>query len=137
MHALSLLASLLPLVKATLHNQCYCVTWNEQQPWSQNAELTEYICVKQYPDVAQYDKILKRCVNVTAGWVFVGQKWENQCKDASSHGYFPITRLLWAPALIDFKTHSEDERQDSSLNEQLSVELMFTITTSHAIIIVI
>ncbi|KAG5987284.1 hypothetical protein E4U52_007725 [Claviceps spartinae] len=102
MHALSLLAILLPLVKATLHNQCYCVTWNEQQPWSQNAELTEYICVKQYPDVAQYDKILKRCVNVTAGWVFVGQKWENQCKDASSHGYFPIVNgsadLSVAPA---------------------------------------
>ncbi|KAG6078489.1 hypothetical protein E4U15_004233 [Claviceps sp. LM218 group G6] len=101
MHALSLLALLLPLVKANLHNQCDCMTWNQQQPWIHNAELTEYICVKEYPGAAQFDKVLKRCV-ANPGWTFDGQAWEDQCKYASAHGYYPIKNgkedLWWAPA---------------------------------------
>ncbi|KAG6093371.1 hypothetical protein E4U14_000319 [Claviceps sp. LM454 group G7] len=89
MHALSLLALFLHLVKANLHNQCYCMTWRPHTDWIHNTMLTEYICTQQYPGAAQFDTVTGRCV-VKAGWVFDGQTWEGQCKDGAFQGYFPI-----------------------------------------------
>ncbi|KAG6025616.1 hypothetical protein E4U40_002592 [Claviceps sp. LM458 group G5] len=100
MHALSLLALLLPLVKARLHDECDCMTWRPQTEWHHNELMTEYICTQNYKGAAQYDTVTKRCV-VNPGWQLDGDMWEEDCKAAASHGYFPIKNgkpdLWWAP----------------------------------------
>ncbi|KAG6180590.1 hypothetical protein E4U24_003556 [Claviceps purpurea] len=101
MHALSLLALLLPLVKAKFYDECKCSSYNVGSDWEQNDVLTEYICTVNYRTAAQYDRITKRCVANPDWGTFDGGLWSEDCKAASVHGYFPIKNgkpdLWWAP----------------------------------------
>lgn len=48
MHAISILAFLLPLVAAHGHKQCDCMTWADGQDWGHNEILTHFVCVEDY-----------------------------------------------------------------------------------------
>ncbi|KAG6111263.1 hypothetical protein E4U13_004911 [Claviceps humidiphila] len=83
MHALSLLAFLLPLAAASTHAQCDCMSWSEGKPWIHDADLTQAVCESAfYKNKATYDPKTKRCVagaEATKFWID-GHTWETQCK---------------------------------------------------------
>lgn len=47
MHALSLLAVLLPLAAANMHKQCDCWSFDTDK-WEYNTGLTNYVCDQYY-----------------------------------------------------------------------------------------
>ncbi|CCE29363.1 hypothetical protein E4U22_004117 [Claviceps purpurea] len=91
MHALSLLALLLPLAVADTHDQCDCMSWGGAQgnSWGHNAVLTQWVCQSFYPNKGQWDASSKRCVGIN-GNKFDGDTWEGYCKAAGKWGYHKI-----------------------------------------------
>ncbi|KAG5954446.1 hypothetical protein E4U58_007600 [Claviceps cyperi] len=89
MHALSLLALLLPLAAANNHLQCDCMSWNQGENWVHNAMLTQWVCWSFYQNQAIYDSRQGRCV-ATPGNKIGGEPWEKHCKDSGASGYYPI-----------------------------------------------
>ncbi|KAG6084812.1 hypothetical protein E4U30_004480 [Claviceps sp. LM220 group G6] len=90
MHAISILALLLPLVAAHSHKQCDCMTWSDGQDWGHNAILTHFVCVEDYNHRAVYDDATKRCV-VTGDNRIDGDEWESLCRRYGVvEGFAPI-----------------------------------------------
>ncbi|KAG5951913.1 hypothetical protein E4U58_001021 [Claviceps cyperi] len=90
MHALSLLALLLPLVAARKHKQCDCMSWSPGGQWIHNADLTHWVCNVYYQEVnydSKFDASTGRC-QTDGKWKIDGDDWENQCKSEGSTGYF-------------------------------------------------
>ncbi|KAG6155902.1 hypothetical protein E4U37_000789 [Claviceps purpurea] len=86
MHALSLLALLLPLAAANTHAQCDCMSWSEGQDWIHNAGLTQAVCDSSfYKNKAKFNPTTNRCEGLTNFWID-GKTWEDQCK-SSGKGY--------------------------------------------------
>ncbi|KAG6024411.1 hypothetical protein E4U40_003297 [Claviceps sp. LM458 group G5] len=81
MHALSLLALLLPLVAAKTHKQCGCRTYTADKGWETNIVLARW---------ASWDDKAQRCAERTDK--IDGQTFEDQCKFFGTQGgYYPIT----------------------------------------------
>ncbi|KAG6030698.1 hypothetical protein E4U40_007689 [Claviceps sp. LM458 group G5] len=89
MHALSLLALLLPLVAADTHSRCTCQSWSTGQAWGVNQMLSYFVCSQDYRDVAKFNVYTNRCEGLN-GYKFDGDTWEGHCKEAGK-GYYPIT----------------------------------------------
>ncbi|KAG6057756.1 hypothetical protein E4U17_000971 [Claviceps sp. LM77 group G4] len=85
MHALSLLALLLPLVAAKGHKLCTCRTYTAAQGWETNPVLARW---------ALWDDKSQRCVARPDGPVddkIDGDTWEKQCAFyGTQDGYYPI-----------------------------------------------
>ncbi|KAG6116908.1 hypothetical protein E4U14_008282 [Claviceps sp. LM454 group G7] len=91
MHALSLLAVLLPLVAADMHKQCDCWSFDTDK-WEYNTGLTNYVCDTYYGGqnhLAVYDDGLGRCLSRDKK--IDGDEWETLCKISGQNGYYPIT----------------------------------------------
>ncbi|KAG5919261.1 hypothetical protein E4U61_001021 [Claviceps capensis] len=90
MHALSLLALLLPLAAGNKHYQCNCMSWTAGpgQNWIHDATLSHYVCHHYYGNDAVWNANQGLCL-AKPGYKFDGQPWENNCKDAIS-GFYPI-----------------------------------------------
>ncbi|KAG5934405.1 hypothetical protein E4U59_006248 [Claviceps monticola] len=90
MHAISLLAFLLPLVAARNHKQCDCWSFNDDG-WSYNTGLTHYVCNSFYQDnhLALYDDGLGRCLSRDEK--LDGDEWDLLCKQAGQNGYHVVT----------------------------------------------
>ncbi|KAG6090494.1 hypothetical protein E4U30_001148 [Claviceps sp. LM220 group G6] len=91
MHALSLLALLLPFAAANPHKRCDCMSWTQETGWIHNADLTHWVCKVYYKEVdynSRFDASTGRCV-VDGSLKIDGQTWENQCKEEAS-GYFRL-----------------------------------------------
>ncbi|KAG5957811.1 hypothetical protein E4U58_005642 [Claviceps cyperi] len=99
MHALSLVALLLPLVAANKHKECDCWSWDTNK-WEYNTVLTNYVCNMYYSDnnIAVYDDGLGRCLSRTGQ--IDGDQWEGLCKTAGGNGYHSITNT----GLIDLNS---------------------------------
>ncbi|KAG6161075.1 hypothetical protein E4U22_002229 [Claviceps purpurea] len=92
MHALSLLALLLPLVAAAKHDQCDCMSWYQGGKWDHNRYLTKWICkyTDAYgPDKTRFDEHSGQCVGIN-GFQINGAEWEGNCKRVGVQGYYPI-----------------------------------------------
>ncbi|KAG6090493.1 hypothetical protein E4U30_001149 [Claviceps sp. LM220 group G6] len=92
MHALSLLAILLPLVAAKPHGACDCMSWTQETGWIHNADLTHWVCTVYYKEVhynSRFDANSGQCV-VDGDWKIDGQTWENQCKEEGADGYHAL-----------------------------------------------
>ncbi|KAG6027282.1 hypothetical protein E4U19_002115 [Claviceps sp. Clav32 group G5] len=89
MHALSLLALLLPLAAADTHKECDCMSWKQGESWGHNAVLTQWVCQSFYPNKGQWNDSSKRCVAIN-GNKFDGDTWEGYCKAAGRWGYHAI-----------------------------------------------
>ncbi|KAG5945378.1 hypothetical protein E4U59_005916 [Claviceps monticola] len=92
MHALSLLALLLPFVVADKHDQCDCMSWTQETGWIHNPTLTHWVCQVHYTEVhygSRFDKDTGRCV-VDGQWKIEGQDWEDACKREGSEGYLDL-----------------------------------------------
>ncbi|KAG5942808.1 hypothetical protein E4U59_000887 [Claviceps monticola] len=91
MHALSLLAILLPLAAADTHNWCSCQSWTAgpQANWGVNQMLSYFVCSQDYKGVAKFNVNTNRCEGQN-GYKLDGDTWEGHCK-AAGQGYFPIT----------------------------------------------
>ncbi|KAG6272853.1 hypothetical protein E4U47_002296 [Claviceps purpurea] len=89
MHALSLLALLLPFVVADKHRQCDCMSWTQKSGWIHNPDLTHWVCHVYYKEVhyqSRFDKDTGRCV-VDGDWKIKGQDWEDACVREGQAGY--------------------------------------------------
>ncbi|KAG6303751.1 hypothetical protein E4U09_005790 [Claviceps aff. purpurea] len=77
MHALNLLALLLPLAAANTHGQ----------DWIHNAGLTQAVCDSSFHKkrYAKFNPTTNRCEGLTNFWID-GKTWEDQCK-SSGKGY--------------------------------------------------
>ncbi|KAG6231323.1 hypothetical protein E4U25_007004 [Claviceps purpurea] len=87
MHALSLLALLLPLVAANTHKQCGCRTYTADHGWETNTDLAHW---------AIWDDYAQRCAarEDTDDYLIDGQIWENQCiYYGTQAGYYPLNAL--------------------------------------------
>ncbi|KAG6310416.1 hypothetical protein E4U22_003278 [Claviceps purpurea] len=86
MHALSLLALLLPLVAANTHKDCTCRTYTAAHGWETNPVLAHW---------ALWDDKSQRCVARPDGPVdnkIDGDTWESKCiLYGTQDGYYPIT----------------------------------------------
>ncbi|KAG6029038.1 hypothetical protein E4U40_000713 [Claviceps sp. LM458 group G5] len=91
MHAISLLAFLLPLVAAKDHHECDCWSFNDPDGWGYNTVLTNYVCDNYYQDkkIAVYDDGSGRCNS--RGKHLDGDEWDLMCKEAGQNGYHAIT----------------------------------------------
>ncbi|KAG6155899.1 hypothetical protein E4U47_000297 [Claviceps purpurea] len=91
MHALSLLAILLPLAAADTHNWCSCQSWTSgpNAKWGVNQMLSYFVCSQDFKGVAKFDVNTNRC-NGLNGYKIDGDTWNGHCK-AAALGYFPIT----------------------------------------------
>ncbi|KAG6054744.1 hypothetical protein E4U17_003507 [Claviceps sp. LM77 group G4] len=88
MHALNLLALLLPFVAAKKHDQCDCMSWTKETGWIHNQYLTHWVCHVHYREVeyqSRFDIDTGRCV--VDGWKIKGQDWEDACKEEGRDGY--------------------------------------------------
>ncbi|KAG6052961.1 hypothetical protein E4U17_005171 [Claviceps sp. LM77 group G4] len=98
MHALSLLAVLLPLVSplvaANLHSQCDCRTWTDSPEggeWGYNRDLTRWLCYHVYTNTASWSEDYGRCVATVE--MFDGQPWEDKCVEVGvKEGYYRFDR---------------------------------------------
>ncbi|KAG6293019.1 hypothetical protein E4U09_003164 [Claviceps aff. purpurea] len=91
MHAISLLAFLLPLVAARNHKQCDCWSFNDPDGWGYNTGLTHYVCNNYYSEkkTALYDDGLGRCLSRNEQ--IDGDEWQLLCQQAGQNGYHAIT----------------------------------------------
>ncbi|KAG6020994.1 hypothetical protein E4U19_002110 [Claviceps sp. Clav32 group G5] len=90
MHALSLLALLLPFVVAKKHDQCDCMSWTKETGWIHNKDLSHWVCKVHYAAAdygSRFDVDTGRCV-ADGDWKIDGQDWENACIDEGHSGYF-------------------------------------------------
>ncbi|KAG5943563.1 hypothetical protein E4U60_006580 [Claviceps pazoutovae] len=101
MHALSLLALLLPLAAGNKHYQCDCMSWTAGpgQNWIHDATLSHYVCFQYYGKDGVWNANQGLCV-AKPGFKFDGQSWENNCKDAIS-GYYPVVTDDYNNELLD------------------------------------
>ncbi|KAG6272198.1 hypothetical protein E4U48_003242 [Claviceps purpurea] len=96
MHALSLLALLLPLVAANTHKQCGCRTYTADHGWETNTDLAHWVCNKFFRPTALWDRTAQRCAarEDTDDYLIDGQIWENQCiYYGTQAGYYPLNAL--------------------------------------------
>ncbi|KAG6209988.1 hypothetical protein E4U50_002784 [Claviceps purpurea] len=99
MHALSLLALLLPLVAADGFSQCNCQTASDNGVWTYDPVLTHWVCYKSYTSVANFDTSVGGCVDPSAN--IDGDTWQKLCIEAGvTNGYYafdfkgaPITNV--------------------------------------------
>ncbi|KAG5931818.1 hypothetical protein E4U60_005748 [Claviceps pazoutovae] len=99
MHALSLLALLLPLVAADSFSQCDCKTASDDGKWTSDPALTHWVCYNSYANTANFDANVGGCVSTQAN--IDGDTWQQSCIDAGvSSGYYafgsdgkPITNV--------------------------------------------
>ncbi|KAG6099861.1 hypothetical protein E4U14_007187 [Claviceps sp. LM454 group G7] len=89
MHALSLLALLLPLVAANRHKQCDCMSWKSGEDWTHNEMLSYFVCWNDFKGQAKFNFNTKRCEALPGQWID-GDTWEGHCKSAGL-GYFPVS----------------------------------------------
>ncbi|KAG6083471.1 hypothetical protein E4U16_004160 [Claviceps sp. LM84 group G4] len=92
MHALSLLALLLPLAAANKHYRCGCMSWSPgpAQSWIHDSALAHYVCFNSYADNAMWNARDGLCL-AKPGFKFDGQPWENDCKNAIGEFYRVVT----------------------------------------------
>ncbi|KAG6111265.1 hypothetical protein E4U13_004913 [Claviceps humidiphila] len=89
MHALSLLALLLPLAAADGPSSCDCMSWSKGQSWIHNQMLSYFVCWNDYKGLAKFNLNTNRC-EVLPGQSIDSGTFELHCK-AAGLGYFPIT----------------------------------------------
>ncbi|KAG5988965.1 hypothetical protein E4U52_006071 [Claviceps spartinae] len=103
MHALSLLAILLPLVAAKSHGACDCMSWTQETGWIHNADLTHWVCMVDYKYNrynSRFDADTGRCV-ADGDMKIDGQTWEDQCKEEGAAGYFRLDPKTGATLDVD------------------------------------
>ncbi|KAG6276063.1 hypothetical protein E4U47_000298 [Claviceps purpurea] len=88
MHALSLLALLLPLAAGNKHYQCDCMSWTAGENWIHNAALSHYVCHHYYTNDGVWNANSGLCL-AKPGYKFDGEPWEKNCKEAIS-GFYPV-----------------------------------------------
>ncbi|CCE29235.1 uncharacterized protein CPUR_02928 [Claviceps purpurea 20.1] len=81
MHALNILALLLPLVAAEAF-RCNCKSMKKFKVGHPNMHLTEYVCRYYFRDTATYNDGLDECVT-TPGNTIDEMLWEEDCKHAA------------------------------------------------------
>ncbi|KAG6114596.1 hypothetical protein E4U14_001352 [Claviceps sp. LM454 group G7] len=100
MHALSLLALLLPLVAAdTGYAQCDCQTASGSgQTLTYNHDLSRWLCYHIYTNIALWNENVGRCV-ATQQYI-AGDVWQQNCIQIGLQGYYafdsngnPITNV--------------------------------------------
>ncbi|KAG6043801.1 hypothetical protein E4U39_004129 [Claviceps sp. Clav50 group G5] len=90
MHALSLLALLLPLAAAHEHYHCGCMSWSPGQNWIHDSALAHYVCFNNYADQAIWNARDGLCL-AKPGFKLSGQPWEDACKAATGEFYPVVT----------------------------------------------
>ncbi|KAG6113042.1 hypothetical protein E4U13_004033 [Claviceps humidiphila] len=88
MHALSLLALLVPFVAAKWYS-CDCGSLNEKGESVANVQLTQWVCLKSYKGQAVFDADLKRCVATSGNTIDEGI-FGSFCQAAATNGFYPI-----------------------------------------------
>ncbi|KAG6082813.1 hypothetical protein E4U15_002260 [Claviceps sp. LM218 group G6] len=104
MHALSLLALLLPIVAVNGYTQCDCQTASDDGVWKFDPVLTHWVCYHSYGNHALWSETEQRCV-ANQGATLDGDAWQQMCIAAGvQNGYYdfdktgaPITNV---PAMM-------------------------------------
>ncbi|KAG5940088.1 hypothetical protein E4U53_007668 [Claviceps sorghi] len=68
------------------YKKCNCMVWEESKGWYHNANLTKWVCRKDWQYKASYEEGTQEC-RATAGEWFPGSVWQDNCYAASTTGY--------------------------------------------------